>query len=58
MKDTVVYVLRHARPADGEMPNRSRPLSHIGVQQAKAPVPYLSDLRGNIAKGMQDEKIW
>ena len=44
MKTTVVYVLRHAQPADGQMPNRARPLSELGRRQAETLVPYLTDL--------------
>ena len=33
--ENIVYVLRHALPANGEMPNRTRPLSDVGREQAE-----------------------
>ena len=39
-----VYILRHASPEDGEMPNRTRPLSALGHRQAETLVPHLRDL--------------
>jgi len=43
-EENIIYVLRHALPADGEMPNRTRPLSDIGRKQAEELVPYLNTL--------------
>jgi 2,3-bisphosphoglycerate-dependent phosphoglycerate mutase len=43
-KVTEIYMLRHATPAKSELPNRARPLSDVGQQQATALVPYLSAL--------------
>ena len=44
MSSTIIYVLRHCHPADGEFPNRVRPLSDPGRHQAQALVPYLEAL--------------
>lgn len=44
MKDTDAYVLRHARPLDGDLPNRARPLSEQGRAAARALVGYLKGL--------------
>lgn len=43
--ETIVYVLRHAQPSAGDMPNRSRPLTDLGHAQAEALVPYLDTLQ-------------
>jgi len=43
--ETTVYVLRHAQPSAGDMPNRDRPLTDFGHAQAEALVPYLSTLQ-------------
>lgn len=45
LMDTTVYVLRHAQPAAGDMPNRSRPLTDLGRAQAEALVAYLNTLQ-------------
>jgi 2,3-bisphosphoglycerate-dependent phosphoglycerate mutase len=43
--ETTVYVLRHAQPASGDMPNRSRPLTDLGRAQAEGLVSYLTALQ-------------
>lgn len=42
--ETRIYVLRHAHPQVGEVPNRDRPLSEQGLLAAFALVPYLRGL--------------
>ncbi|NKB70521.1 MAG: hypothetical protein GKR89_25915 [Candidatus Latescibacteria bacterium] len=41
---TELYTLRHATPAASDLPNRARPLSELGQQQARTLGPYLASL--------------
>jgi 2,3-bisphosphoglycerate-dependent phosphoglycerate mutase len=41
---TEIYILRHCTPAVSDRPNRERPLSEIGYQQADSLVPILAGL--------------
>jgi 2,3-bisphosphoglycerate-dependent phosphoglycerate mutase len=43
--DTVLYLLRHALPTRGDMPNRQRPLSDAGQGQARGLVEQLLRLQ-------------
>lgn len=44
MSPTILYVLRHCHPEDGDFPNRARPLSDRGRRHAQALIAYLGAL--------------
>jgi 2,3-bisphosphoglycerate-dependent phosphoglycerate mutase len=44
LSESSIYILRHATPDRIDVPNRERPLSETGHQQAQDIVPFLSGL--------------